>query len=295
MTPPVVDAAWLEQHPGAVLADVRWYPDGRSSREAYDAGHLPGAVFVSVDDVLAGAPSDGAGRHPLPEPADFAAAMGALGIGDDDVVVAYDDAGGVIAARLVWMLRVTGHGAALLDGGITAWTGPVTTETVQRAPATFTPRDWPADRLADIDDAASAGRSAPVVDGRAPGDDAAPRTVLLDARPAERWAGAPDALDPRAGHVPGAVSLPARENVGADGRMLPVEVLRERFAAAGITGEVDVVSSCGSGVTACHTLLAMEHAGLGAGRLFPGSWSQWSRDPARPIATTTRTTEEDHR
>ncbi len=275
MTPPVVDAAWLEQHPGAVLADVRWYPDGRSPREAYAAGHLPGAVFVSVAEVLAGAPSDAAGRHPLPDPATFAAALGGLGIGDDDVVVAYDDAGGVIAARLVWMLRAVGRGAALLDGGLTAWTGPTTSEVVRRAPAPSTARDWPAESLADMDDAASAGR------GSIPGGAA----VLLDARPAERWAGAADALDPRAGHVPGAVSLPARENVGADGRLLPADVLRERFAAAGVSSGAGVVSSCGSGITACHTLLVMEHAGLGAGRLFPGSWSQWSRDPERPVAT----------
>ncbi len=275
MTPPVVDAAWLEQHPRAVLADVRWYPDGRSPREAYAAGHLPGAVFISVDDVLAGAPSEAAGRHPLPDPVAFAGALGGLGIGDDDVVVAYDDAGGVIAARLVWMLRAAGRGAALLDGGLTAWTGPTTSEVVRREPASSTVRDWPAERLADIDEAASAGRD--TIEGGS--------TVLLDARPAERWAGALDALDPRAGHVPGAVSLPARENVGADGRLLPAGVLRERFAAAGVSGGADVVSSCGSGITACHTLLAMEHAGLGVGRLFPGSWSQWSRDPERPVAT----------
>ncbi len=278
MTPPVVDVDWLDQHPEAVLADVRWYPDGRSPLEAFAEGHLPGAIFISVDDVLAGPPSDEAGRHPLPGPAAFAASLGALGIGDDDVVVAYDDAGGVIAARLVWMLRAIGHEAALLDGGITAWAGATSTATTRRSPALFTPRPWPSERLADIDEVASAGQSL-VVPASAPGD------VLLDARPAERYAGAPDALDPRAGHVPGAVSLPAREHVDADGRLLPVEDLRERFTASGVTGENKVISSCGSGITACHTLLVMEHAGLGAGRLFPGSWSQWSRDPSRPSAT----------
>ena len=273
--PPVVEPAWLSQHPDAVLADVRWYPDGRSPREAYDAGHVPGAVFVDLHSVLAGEPSDAAGRHPLPEPDVFAAAMGALGIGDDTTVVAYDDAGGTIAARLVWMLRATGHDAALLDGGLTAWDGPTSTEPVQRSPAAFTPRAWPADRLADVDDAARAGQ---------PG---AGSPVLLDARPAGRYRGdgGTDPLDPRAGHVPGAVSVPARENVDADGHLLPVAVLRERLTAAGAVDGADVVSSCGSGVTACHTLLVMEHVGLGAGRLFPGSFSAWSRDPDRPVAT----------
>ena len=279
MIPPVVDPAWLSQHTDAVLADVRWYPDGRSPREAHDAGHLPGAVFVDLGAVLAGEPSDAAGRHPLPEPGVFAAAVGALGIGDDDTVVAHDDAGGTLAARLVWMLRATGHDAALLDGGLTAWDGPTSTEPVRRSPAAFTPRAWPTDRLADVDDAARAGRGDGQRDGRAP--------VLLDARPAGRYRGdgGTDPLDPRAGHVPGAVSVPARENVDAAGRLLPAAVLRERLAAAGVVDGADVVSSCGSGVTACHTLLVMEHLGLGAGRLFPGSFSAWSRDPDRPVAT----------
>ena len=291
MIPPVVEPAWLSAHPDAVLADVRWYPDGRSPRDAYDAGHLPGAVLVDLDAVLAGEPTDQAGRHPLPEPDVFAAAMGALGIGDDDTVVAYDDAGGTVAARLVWMLRATGHDAALLDGGLTAREGPTSTEPARRSPGTFTPRAWPADRLADVEDAARAGRRAggaagdPALgSGRSTGESAA---VLLDARPAGRYRGdgGTDPLDPRAGHVPGAVSVPARENVDADGRLLPVAVLRERLAAAGVVPGADVVSSCGSGVTACHTLLVVEHVGLGRGRLFPGSFSAWSRDRARPVAT----------
>jgi thiosulfate/3-mercaptopyruvate sulfurtransferase len=265
MIDPVVDD--LSAYPHAVIADVRYYLDGRRGRDAYAAGHIPGAVFVDVDEHLAAPPDPHGGRHPLPAPADFARAIGALGIGDDDVVIAYDDAGGVMAARLVWMLRVTGHDAALLNGGIQAYDGPLETQAPQRRPRTFTARPWPADRLASADDAAD------------------PANVVIDARQRERFHGAPDALDPRFGHIPGARSLPARENVDADGRLLSPERLREKFAQVGITGEQPVVSYCGSGVTACHNLLALEHAGLGTGRLYPGSWSEWSRDPKRPIET----------
>jgi thiosulfate/3-mercaptopyruvate sulfurtransferase len=221
------------------------------------------------------------GRHPLPEPEDFAAAMADLGIGDGDTVVAYDDAGGVIAGRLVWMLRVTGHEAALLDGGLDAWRGEPaggsgTRRTefgdTDRDPADFTVREWPAERLASIGEVAAIA--------------AAPTSasVLIDARQRERFEGEPDDVDPQAGHIPGARSVPCRENLDADGRLLPPEQLRARFDFA---GAADVVSYCGSGVTACHSLLAMEQAGLGPGRLYPGSWSQWSRDPSRSIQTGT--------
>jgi thiosulfate/3-mercaptopyruvate sulfurtransferase len=247
-----------------VLADCRWYLDGRSGRAAYDAGHIPGAVFVDLDTALTRhADAAAAGRHPLAEPAEFAAAIGALGIGDDDTVIAYDDAGGVIAARLVWMLRVTGHAAALLDGGIDAWGGALQTGTASRPPDAFTPSEWPAARLATIDEAAAASQ-------------------LIDARPRDHFEGGPDEVDPRAGHIPGARSVPCRENLDEAGRLLPAEQLRARFA---VDDAAEVISSCGSGVTACHNLLAMEQAGLGTGRLFPGSWSQWSRDPARPAET----------
>lgn len=253
---------------GAVVADVRYYLDGRSGRAAYDAGHVPGAVFVDLDAQLAAHGDPSAGRHPLPDPAEFARAMGALGVGDADTVVAYDDQGGVMAARLVWMLRATGHEAALLDGGLAAYGGPLERETPLRSAARFTARPWPAERLATIDEAAATDAS-----------------VVIDARQRERFDGAPDALDPRFGHIPGARSVPCRENVGDDGRFLPADELRARFAAVGITGAEPVISYCGSGVSACHNLLALEHAGLGGGRLFPGSWSQWSRDETRPLET----------
>jgi thiosulfate/3-mercaptopyruvate sulfurtransferase len=266
VTPPIVDLAWLREHPEAVLADVRYYLDGRSGRDAYESGHLRGAVFVDVDAQLAAHGADPAlGRHPLPAPEAFAADMAALGIGDDDTVVAYDDQGGIMAARLVWMLRATAHEAALLDGGIEAWDGPLETETPARARADFSARPFAG--VASIDDAADRAN------------------VVVDARQRERFHGAPDALDVRYGHIPGARSLPCRENVAPDGRLLPPGELRAKLEQAGIDGETPVVSYCGSGVTACHNLLVIEHAGLGRGRLFPGSWSQWSRDSARPIET----------
>ena len=282
MIEPFVDIEWVREHRDeVVLADSRWYVDGRSGREEYRAGHIPGAVFIDLDTALT-SHEDAAvgGRHPLAEPEDFAAAMGALGIGDEDTVIAYDDAGGVIAARLVWMLRVTGHEAALLDGGLAAWPGELEVgppAAVDLTPGIrpldrprgggFTARPWPADLIASIEEAAALASNGGTV---------------LDARPAERFAGAPDDLDPRPGHIPGSRSVPCRENLDADGRLLAAVDLRARFA---VEDAAEVISSCGSGVTACHNLLAMEQAGLGRGRLFPGSWSQWSRDPARPVQT----------
>jgi thiosulfate/3-mercaptopyruvate sulfurtransferase len=268
---PIVDVAWLRRRPDAVVTDVRWYGDGRDPARAYRDGHLPGAVRIDLDQVLA-APASAAGRHPLPDPAAFAEDLGRSGIGDGDTVIAYDDAGGVIAARLVWMLRVLGHEAALLDGGLAAWDGPVDLDEVRRPPARRTPRPWPASALAGIDEvealaAAALERGAPPA-----------VAVLLDARPRPRYEGEPDALDPRAGHIPGARSLPCRDNLGPDGRLLAVHELRARLAAVGVgPGGPEVISSCGSGVTACHTLLVLERAGLPAGRLYPGSWSEWSR------------------
>jgi thiosulfate/3-mercaptopyruvate sulfurtransferase len=268
MIAPFVDTDWLAQNLArVVVCDVRWYLDGRSGRAAYDGGHVPGAVWVDVDRDLSAPGADADGRHPLPAPEAFASAMAALGISDDDTVVAYDDDGGAIAARLVWMLRVTGHDAAVLDGGIGAWPGPLSTEPALRAPASFAATPWPPERLASIDEVATTS------------------DVVIDARAAARFAGAPDPHDARFGHIPGARSVPTREHVGPHGRLQDVDALRRRFAAAGIEEGVAVVSYCGSGVTACHNLLVLEHAGLGPGRLYPGSWSQWSRDRSRPIET----------
>lgn len=277
MLPPVVDVAWLRQRPGVVLADVRWYSDGRDPVAEYAAGHLPGAVRVDLERWLSGPASQEEGRHPLPNPGVFAEGMRQAGIGDA-TVVGYDDAGGVIAARLVWMLRVLGRPAALLDGGLQAWDGPLAQGQEHRPRAVFTALPWPADLLASVEEVEALTVATQQRGGSA-------RAVLLDARPRERYAGQPDALDPRAGHIPGARSLPCRQNLDSNGRLLQAPLLRDRLETVGArAGGPPVISSCGSGVTACHTLLVLEHAGLSGGRLYPGSWSQWSRS-ARPAVT----------
>jgi thiosulfate/3-mercaptopyruvate sulfurtransferase len=267
MIPPVVDVSWWRAHDDVVLADVRWYLDGRSGRDAYERGHLPGAVWIDLDRWLAGEASAERGRHPLPDPEVFAAGMSAAGIGDHDPVVAYDDAGGVIAARLVWMLRAIGHDAALLDGGVAAFDRPLDCGMTTRRASRFTPRPWPAGSRADIDE---------VTD---------PARVVIDARDGDRYRGEHEPVDRRAGHIPGARNVACRENLSGDGRWLTPEQLRMRFRAAGVVDGADVISYCGSGITACHNLLAMEYADLGRGRLYPGSWSQYSAVADRPIAT----------
>lgn len=270
VVPPVVDTAWLRRHrAGIAVADVRWYLDGRSGFDAFDAGHLPGAVFVDLDRWLAAPASTAQGRHPLPRPEVFAEGLGRLGIGDNTPVVAYDDTGGSTAARLVWLLRATEHPAALLDGGLRAWDEALSHVPPVVVPTSRTVREWPVRRLADADAVAAA------VSGGG---------IVIDARAPERYAGEVEPVDARAGHVPGAVNVPFVGNVDDAGRFLDVEALRARYAAAGVDDHANAIVYCGSGVTACHALLAMEHAGLPTGRLYAGSWSQWSADPARPSA-----------
>jgi thiosulfate/3-mercaptopyruvate sulfurtransferase len=271
--PPVVDAGWVTRRLGSVvLADVRWYLDGRSGYAAYLEGHLPGAVWVDVDLDLSAPPSGPYGRHPLPEPLAFAERLGGLGIADDDVVVAYDDQGGGFAARLVWLLRRTGHAAALLDGGTAAWPGPLESGAVSRPEAVRVPRAWPPDLLRTADETQAAAL--------------APTSLVLDARAAGRYSGA-DALpgETRIGHVPGARSAPWAANLRPDGTFHTPADLRARFEALGAAEADEVIVYCGSGVTACHDLLALERAGLPTATLFVGSWSAWSAQPERPVAT----------
>ncbi|MFC5379904.1 sulfurtransferase [Aquipuribacter nitratireducens] len=254
-----------------VLVDVRWYLDGRSGRDAYLSGHLPGAVFVDLDRHLAGPGAPTEGRHPLPSPARFAGGLAEAGIDDDDTVVAYDDAGGTVAARLVWLLRATGRRAAVLDGGLQAWPGPLETGEVHRPRTSPQVRPWPQDLLASTAEVADLG--------------AGGRPVLLDARAPARYRGESEPVDPRAGHVPGARNLPATDALDDDGRLRPVEQLRAAMTAVGAGPGTPVVASCGSGVTACFTLLVREQAGLPPGRLWPASFSGWSRDPDRTVVT----------
>jgi thiosulfate/3-mercaptopyruvate sulfurtransferase len=271
--PVAVSADWLREHRDqVVLVDSRWYLDGRSGRGAHRAGHLPGAVFTDLDTDLAAPAGPEGGRHPLPSPADFADALGRLGIGDDSSVVVYDDAGGSVAARLVWMLRVLGTPAAFLDGGIQAWTGELEEGDVAPRPVRRTPLPWPADRVVHTDTV------------RAEAGD--PAHLLVDARTHGRYTGErPAPVDARPGHVPGARSAEWTGNLGEDGLLAAPETLRERFAALGADSAETITAYCGSGVTACHDLLALEHAGYSGARLYPGSWSRWGGDDTLPVET----------
>lgn len=268
---PLVPGDWLAAHLDEVrVVDVRWYlkpVDGRSGRDAYGAGHLPGAIWLDIDTDLSDPPSPAAGRHPLPSPERFAAVLARAGITSGDPVVAYDDAGGSVAARLWWMLHVLGEPVAVLDGGLAAWNGPLVTDVPQFHPTERRPRAWPAERLAGAEQLSAA------VDA-----------TIFDARSAERYARGDPEIDPRPGHIPGALSAPWTGNLDAEGRFRSPVELRRRFAAA--DGR-PAIAYCGSGVTACHDLLAMELAGLRSTALYPGSWSQWAGDPARPVETGT--------
>lgn len=275
--PPVIDVAELRDLQGGTaqtgeesavrLLDVRWALDGSKGHHTYLTGHLPEAVYIDLPTALAAPAQVGRGRHPLPDPEDFAGSLRAAGVDESTVVVAYDDTDGSQASRLVWMLRALGHPAALLDGGLAAWDGPLSVEDVAPEPGTVGARPWPETAIASIDEVASG--DVPVVDARAP----------------ERYRGEVEPMDLRAGHVPGALNLPFAQNTDDQGRFLPVEQLRERFAAVGLRPDDEVIVYCGSGVTATHDVLALQRAGYRQVRLFPGSWSQWSADETREVAT----------
>jgi len=281
---PLIDqtelAAQLLSGQPPVLLDIRWRLGGPPGIDSYLAGHLPHACCVDLDQDLAGPPGAG-GRHPLPDPATFAAAMRTAGLRAGQPAVVYDDGDSTIAARGWWLLRYYGHDLVrVLDGGYRAWASaglPVTTATPTPPPGDFraTPGALP---VLDHDDAARLARSG----------------FLLDARAAERYRGEVEPVDPAAGHIPGAISAPTAGNVDADGRFLTPAKLRERFAALGLPagreqaigsgGEPLIGAYCGSGVTAAHEVLALELAGLPAA-LYVGSWSAWTADPDRPVAT----------
>jgi len=271
---PLVSAAdlavLLDSASPPVVLDSRWRLGGPPARDDYAAGHVPGAVFVDLDADLAAPPGKG-GRHPLPDAEAFEAAMRRRGVSGDSTVVVYDDADGTAAARAWWLLRYFGHDAvAVLDGGYRAWVSaglPVSADVPSPEPGDFVAKAGGMPVL-------SAGEAAALArDG-----------VLLDARAAERYRGEVEPIDPVAGHIPGAVSAPTVANAGPDGRFLPPEVLRERFATLGADGERPVGAYCGSGVTAAHEVLALHLAGVDAA-LYAGSWSEWVTDPARPVET----------
>ncbi|MER8032909.1 sulfurtransferase [Streptomyces bauhiniae] len=257
-TPPtLLDVRWQLSAPGAPSFDAR---------AAYEAGHVPGAVFVDLDRELA-SPSGPRGRHPLPDLAEFGAAMRRAGVSTGTPVVVYDGGQGWAAARAWWLLRATGHpDVGVLDGGLTAWEGPLSTEVPAPTQGGFEPLTEPTGVL-DADSAAELAGSG----------------VLLDARAGERYRGEVEPIDRVGGHIPGALSAPTTENVGPDGRFLPAADLRDRFKALGVSGDAPVGVYCGSGVSAAHEALALAVAGIPAA-LYVGSWSEWSNDPSRPVA-----------
>jgi len=252
------------------LLDVRWRLAGPPGRDDYAAGHLPGAVFLDLDADLCGPPGKG-GRHPLPDPDDLQRALRAAGVRAGHPVVVYDLGDGLPAARAWWTLRWAGHEAVrVLDGGFPAWAaagGPVTTEAPEPEPGDFTVRPGGMPVL----DAAGAGRLA--AEG-----------VLVDVRAAPRYRGEVEPIDPVAGHIPGAVNLPTTEHAEADGRLRAADALRARFAEVGVGDGAPVGAYCGSGVTAAHTVLALNLAGRADAALYVGSWSEWITDPERPVA-----------
>lgn len=269
------DLAARLDDPSIVILDVRHdlsQPDTLGEAQ-YRAGHIPGARFVHLDRDLSAPKTGTNGRHPMPSPEACAALFGRLGIDAGKEVVAYDGGGGMYAPRVWWMLRRLGHDSvAVLDGGIGKWVRegrPVNAEIPPERPAIFTIRRI--DPIVTADDvmASLAGRT----------------LTLIDARGAERFRGDVEPLDPVAGHIPGAVNRPFTQNVEPDGTFKSPEKLRAELAAAtGGASPATIVNYCGSGVSACHNLLAMEIAGIHGARLYPGSWSEWCADPARPAA-----------
>ncbi len=273
---PLVSTELLAQHlQDWVVVDCRHnLQDPEAGRRAYLAGHIPGAHFLHADQDLSGPMTGSNGRHPLPSPEAFVATLERIGVGPEQTVVAYDDMGGAFAARLWWMMRWLGHDqAAVLDGGWQCWTAegrPVDTAVSVPRPTSLRAK---ARAGATVDTAFVLSHLRD------------PAMCLVDARAADRFRGENETLDPVGGHIPGARNRPFRDNLDAESRFKPPAILKAEFEVllAGVAPE-NVVHQCGSGVTACHNLLAMEYAGLAPGRLYPGSWSAWCSDPSRPVA-----------
>lgn len=273
----LISVADLQVHldrPDWVVCDCRHdLMSYEAGRHDYAQSHIPGARFLHLDEDLSGPKTGTNGRHPLPHPITFTLRLGALGIDNGKQVVAYDSSGGTYAARLWWMLRWVGHArVAVLDGGWDAWVEsgrPVTRELPAFAPTTFNPSLQP--QLA-----VSSAYVAEHLQN--------PQVQLLDARAPDRYRGENETLDPIAGHIPGAANRFYRLNLNGNGRFRPAaELEREFIMLLGGRPAESVVHQCGSGVSACHNLLAMEYAGLCGSRLYPGSWSEWVSDGARPV------------
>jgi thiosulfate/3-mercaptopyruvate sulfurtransferase len=279
MAEPLVSTAWLADHladPGLVVLDATSYlpTERKDARAEFRAAHLPGARFFDIDEI---ADPEAALPHTVPTPARFARLAGALGAGNDCLVVFYDQKGLVSASRGWWMMGLYGHDrAAVLDGGLPRWLAEgrpvVSGDAPPAAPAPFRP-DFRAARLRGIGDMLA--------------NLAAPAELVLDARAAGRFSGALPEPRPgmRSGHIPGAVNLPYTELLGPESTLLPPAALRARLARAGVDGSRGVVTTCGSGVSACVLTLAMVRAGFPAGAVYDGSWSEWGGRPDTPVAT----------
>lgn len=247
--------------------------DPAQGRRFYGEGHIPSAVFIDLETELSSPITAQSGRHPLPDFTALAAILRGAGVNSTTQVVVYDDCGGAMAARAWWLIRLLGHAAvAVLDGGYPAWLAagfPVTDQVAEVIPGDFS----------GVPDLSMIEPLQQVADVPAKG-------MLIDARSAERYRGEQEPIDPIAGHIPGAVNRPLQQNLTADGLFKSVAVLQQEWRHfMGDYQPQQVVHYCGSGVTACHNLLAMEYAGLSGSKLYPGSWSEWIRDPQRPVAT----------
>jgi thiosulfate/3-mercaptopyruvate sulfurtransferase len=276
---PLVDASVLHRHlgdPSWVVVDCRFtLADPSAGRAAYERSHIPGARYADLDRDLSRRPLPSEGRHPLPSQSELAERLGSWGVDNDTTVVAYDEGAGSIAARLWWLLGWLGHERRLvLDGGLAAWQAaglPVEGAVPRWKPATFVPRRVAAESVVATEAIAAFQEGG---------------GLLVDARGATRYRGEQEPIDPVAGHVPGAVNRPFAANVTAAGRFRPpAELARELAELLDGRSPSQVAAMCGSGVTACHLLLAMAVAGLPSGKLYAGSWSEWIRDPSRPVHT----------
>ncbi|MGY5317681.1 sulfurtransferase [Neomicrococcus lactis] len=273
-------AARLQRGDRIVVLDVRWSLAAAAAKDPasdvpvgfdeYRDGHIPGALFVDLETELAAHASPEQGRHPLPSKTDFQETVRSLGLQKDDFVVVYDDLAGMSAARAWWLLGFAGFRTAVLDGGLTAWVASgreLETGSIPRPQASGVVIDWNRKPVLKHDDVAHFAQSG----------------SLLDARAVERYRGETEPVDPRAGHVPGAISAPTSENVNESGHFKTTEALQKRFESL-LSADVPVAVYCGSGVTAAHEILALDIAGIDAA-LYPGSWSQWSNDESLPLET----------
>ncbi|NNG40518.1 sulfurtransferase [Flexivirga sp. ID2601S] len=270
-THPLISAAALaDVLPAVTVLDTRWQLGQPSRRPSYDEGHVPGAAWVEFEEVLSGEPGAG-GRHPMPDGDRFESAMRTAGVRNDTPVVVYDDGNSLAASRCWWLLQYFGkEDVQVLDGGFAGWVAgghPVTTDPADPVEGDFVATD-PGAALLDADDAA----------------DIADRALLLDARPADRFAGVNETIDPVAGHIPGAVSAPALANVTETGHFLSPDDLAMRFTALGVKPDTEVGVYCGSGVQATHLALALQASGIHPHTsVYIGSWSHWITDPERPV------------